>query len=145
MAVPADARRVELSTGRITNCGSAAGFPDSQTFLYHVPDAIIINEPIFNHNLYYWDGTSLQPTGPQPSPYHDFDYVNKVWIVTPQMQWVIVRSKRNELLIESDLLITRAIEATGSAPQAWVEYRQALRDITTQTDPFNIIWPTKPT
>jgi len=24
---------------------------------------------------------------------------------------------------------------------AWATYRQALRDITTQADPFNITWP----
>jgi hypothetical protein len=26
----------------------------------------------------------------------------------------------------------------------WSAYRQALRDVTTQTDPFSITWPTKP-
>ena len=26
----------------------------------------------------------------------------------------------------------------------WKTYRQALRDITTQSDPFNITWPTAP-
>jgi hypothetical protein len=26
----------------------------------------------------------------------------------------------------------------------WIAYRQALRDITDQQDPFNIIWPIKP-
>lgn len=28
--------------------------------------------------------------------------------------------------------------------QQWASYRQALRDITTQSDPFNIQWPVPP-
>jgi len=31
-----------------------------------------------------------------------------------------------------------------STKAAWATYRQELRDITTQSDPFNIIWPSKP-
>jgi hypothetical protein len=28
--------------------------------------------------------------------------------------------------------------------EAWATYRQALRDITTQTDPFELNWPVTP-
>lgn len=28
--------------------------------------------------------------------------------------------------------------------QVWADYRQALRDITLQTDPFAIVWPQEP-
>ncbi len=27
---------------------------------------------------------------------------------------------------------------------AWKNYRQALRDVPTQSDPYNITWPTEP-
>jgi hypothetical protein len=53
--------------------------------------------------------------------------------------WDMVRNKRNFLLIRSDW--TQLPDAPVDAA-AWVTYRQALRDITTQTDPFNIVWPT---
>ena len=53
--------------------------------------------------------------------------------------WDIVRNKRNFLLTRSDW--TQLPDAPVDAA-AWVIYRQALRDITTQTDPFNIVWPT---
>jgi hypothetical protein len=46
------------------------------------------------------------------------------------------------LLAETDWVggtdVPEAIKTT------WNTYRQALRDITTQTDPDNITWPTKP-
>ena len=35
------------------------------------------------------------------------------------------------------------VEGTA-VPQPWLDYRQALRDITKQPDPMNIDWPTPP-
>jgi len=53
-----------------------------------------------------------------------------------------VRSTRNSLLIESDW--TQVADAPVDKT-AWAEYRQALRDITSQEGfPENVIWPTKP-
>lgn len=56
-------------------------------------------------------------------------------------QWSDVRSDRNKLLASTDW--TQIYDAPVE-PLAWTGYRQALRDITTQTDPFNIIWPVAP-
>ena len=53
-------------------------------------------------------------------------------------QWDVVRAERNKLLAECDW--TQLPDAPVDAI-AWATYRQALRDITTQADPFNIIWP----
>ncbi len=55
-------------------------------------------------------------------------------------QWVNVRSERDLKLQETDW--RAGIDLTLS--DDWKTYRQALRDITTQSDPFNITWPTKP-
>ena len=55
-------------------------------------------------------------------------------------QWSSIREERDEKLQEtywtpsSDLTISDTCKT----------YRQALRDIPTQSDPFNITWPTKP-
>jgi len=57
-------------------------------------------------------------------------------------QWVIIRELRNRKLSECDW--TQVADVPDSTKQLWLEYRQALRDITTQTDPYNIIWPVKP-
>ena len=57
------------------------------------------------------------------------------------MNWSGVRSQRNRLLAESDW--TQLPDAPVDA-EAWAEYRQALRDITNQPDPFAIVWPQTP-
>jgi hypothetical protein len=56
-------------------------------------------------------------------------------------QWTVVRAERNKLLADCDW--TQLPDALVDAA-AWAVYRQALRDITDQSDPFNIQWPTTP-
>jgi hypothetical protein len=58
--------------------------------------------------------------------------------------WADVRAQRDRLLTASDWTVTRAVETAASIPTAWSDYRQDLRDITEQADPFNITWPTPP-
>lgn len=59
----------------------------------------------------------------------------------PNVMWGEIRRTRNSLLTASDW--TQLPDAPVDAA-VWAAYRQELRDITTQADPFNIIWPTKP-
>ena len=54
--------------------------------------------------------------------------------------WTGIRSVRDELLAECDW---RAC-SDRTMSEDWKTYRQALRDITTQSDPYNITWPTIP-
>ena len=56
-------------------------------------------------------------------------------------QWNVIRAERNKLLVESDW--TQLPDAPVDAA-AWATYRQALRDITTQANPFAIVWPQGP-
>ena len=60
-------------------------------------------------------------------------------------QWYIVKSQRDQFLQQSDWRVVKASDTGIPLSQEWKDYRQALRDITTQADPFNIIWPTPPT
>lgn len=48
------------------------------------------------------------------------------------------------MLSASDYVRLRAIDQGESIPNEWLVYRQALRDVTEQSDPFAIIWPTQP-
>jgi hypothetical protein len=57
-------------------------------------------------------------------------------------QWFIIRETRNELLSECDW--TQLADIPSETKAIWSEYRQSLRDITTQTNPFSITWPVKP-
>jgi hypothetical protein len=59
-------------------------------------------------------------------------------------QWNIVRQLRNQYLLESDWTQLQDTPFAENKREEWVQYRQLLRDITAQSDPFNIIWPTKP-
>ena len=63
--------------------------------------------------------------------------------VIPQ-QWVVVRERRNRKLRASDWSVLPDVPITAEKRAEWETYRQALRDITTQPDPFNITWPTPP-
>ena len=59
-------------------------------------------------------------------------------------QWASVRNQRDNLLKETDWMSIRAADTGTPMSAEWATYRQALRDITTQSDPFNITWPEKP-
>lgn len=71
------------------------------------------------------------------------DYEMPQELVTAAL-WDDKRKIRNKLLQESDWVVTMHREKGTDIPAAWTTYRQALRDITTQTDPNNITWPTEP-
>jgi hypothetical protein len=53
-------------------------------------------------------------------------------------QWNVVRAERNKLLADCDWTQLPDVSADAAA---WIVYRQALRDITTQANPFAIVWP----
>ena len=59
-------------------------------------------------------------------------------------KWQHVRSQRNYKLSETDWVVTKSLETGVSISNDWKTYRQALRDVPTQSDPDNITWPTKP-
>ena len=56
-------------------------------------------------------------------------------------QWTAIRAERNIKLADCDW--TQLPDAPVDAA-AWAAYRQELRDITNQNDPFNLIWPQEP-
>ena len=53
----------------------------------------------------------------------------------------LLREERDRKLTATDWRAT--IDYPGDDQAAWLEYRQALRDITLQ-DPENVIWPEEP-
>ena len=58
------------------------------------------------------------------------------------LEWREVRQVRNELLGDVDW--TQFPDVPETTRNKFQTYRQELRDITTQSDPSNITWPTKP-
>lgn len=57
-------------------------------------------------------------------------------------KWVEIREIRNELLKECDW--TQLGDIPSEIKSVWITYRQELRDVTTQSNPFSIVWPVKP-
>lgn len=58
--------------------------------------------------------------------------------------WADVRAKRDQFMKDTDWMVTRSVERSAALSVGWRAYRQDLRDITNQPDPFNIAWPTPP-
>ena len=55
-------------------------------------------------------------------------------------QWYLIRAQRNSLIERTDWRAGSDVTLSDE----WKTYRQALRDVPTQSDPFNITWPTEP-
>lgn len=107
-------------------------------------------------------GTYTAPANPVPTSIQDkpeYDhYTQSITLAeTPNDDGVLVwtvtdlsdeekaqnfRNKRNLLLQETDWMV---LSDSPAASEAWLDYRQSLRDITLQpTFPNSVTWPTKP-
>lgn len=59
-------------------------------------------------------------------------------------QWAKIRAERNKRLASCDWTQLVDTPISNIEQADWATYRQALRDITNQVDPFNITWPEEP-
>lgn len=88
------------------------------------------------------------PVPPFDGALWDFD--RQAWTdpigadVRREAQWRNVRLERNHRLASTDWLVARAHESGTTLAPEWVAYRQALRDVTDQVDPFAVVWPIPP-
>ena len=114
-----------------------------------------------DESLIEWDMYVVLPT-PYPNDYTknitegtpvltDGVYYQN-WVETPatesemsyriENKWTDVRELRSQLLTECDW--TQLADIPTETKAVWTEYRQSLRDITSQSNPFSINWPVKP-
>ena len=101
----------------------------------------------YNDTLYYIANQQAVQIPAKPSDYAEFDYSTKQWVLNLTLATIEVKSKRRQLLLSSDW--TDTLSAKNRLGETlydqWQTYRQALRDITTQTGyPYNVAWPTTP-
>ncbi len=93
-----------------------------------------------------WIELALDFLDSRPSNLHEYNVITNTWentsVRSQETEWDVVKHTRNQLLQESDW--TQLPDVPLSAKESWALYRQQLRDITTQPDPFNITWPTAP-
>ena len=65
--------------------------------------------------------------------------------ILAKLEMVAIREERNRLLAESDWTQFTDSPLTSEQKAEWATYRQALRDITTQSSVYDdVVWPTKP-
>ena len=96
------------------------------------------------HGPGFIDGGEFAPMPESPGPGHRFNYATRQWesTMTPEKRWSAIRVERGRRLTASDW--TQLPDVPLATKEAWATYRQALRDITEQPDPFNITWPAVP-
>lgn len=82
----------------------------------------------------------------QPHRNASWDNATMAWVDnrTEARAWADVRAQRDALLAGCDWITVRAVDQGVAVPAEWATYRQALRDITEQLDPFDITWPVAP-
>ena len=144
---------------RITN--NTIEYPYDILTLREAYPNVSLPENLTDASLVEWDMYVVQPT---PMP---VDYTKNITEGTPTLidgvyykswtqieataaeisyrvenQWETIRIQRNELLTECDW--TQLADIPSETKEAWTIYRQALRNITSQTNPFSITWPVKP-
>ena len=136
-------------------------YPYSITELRNSYPNVSLPENISDEALVEWDMYVVTPT-PMPTDYTknisegtpiliDGVYY-KNWIQANasaeeidyriQSKWEDIRILRSELLAECDW--TQLSDIPTEIKELWQTYRQSLRDITSQTNPFSINWPVKP-
>lgn len=81
---------------------------------------------------------------PAPSVYHQWQGNDWVDQATVEQRWSVVRGARDAQLAATDWVVMRAVERGQPVPPEFQSFRQALRDVTKQPDPFNIVWPAQP-
>jgi len=75
-----------------------------------------------------------------------FAHAEGRWVRDEALAWWHSRQERNRLLEASDWTDTLSARTRlGSERyEAWQHYRQLLRDVTLQSDPYAIVWPEPP-
>lgn len=126
---------VVTSDGEVVRHGKAEVLPEPPQGCLRLIGVLPPNAPS------YWDGEVFILKPPPPSAHHIFDYTTKQWVDprTEQTQWPVVRRQRDALLAQSDW--TQLPDVPLATKERWAIYRQALRDVTLQPDPFNVVWP----
>ena len=86
------------------------------------------------------DGTHAMEAVPAPDGYSpNFDRQSR-----HDSQWTLVRTERDKRLAACDWVVTMSVERAAPVAKEWLDYRQSLRDVTKQLNPFQIVWPNQP-
>ena len=89
------------------------------------------------------EGTPTLVDGTYTQVWNQTDATQEEIDVKIENQWEQIRVARNEILTQCDWTIL-SDSPVSSSIEDWKTYRQQLRDITNQSNPFEVVWPTQP-
>ena len=125
------------SRGEIT---TVVAVPKSMRDNY--PDFMEVDSDVGVRTHYVKNGVCLRK-GSAPSELHEFDTLQRAWVINNELAANAIKLERNTRLKQSDW--TQLPDVPLATKEAWAVYRQALRDITNQPGfPLSVIWPEQP-
>ena len=89
------------------------------------------------------EGTPTLVDGTYTQVWNQTDATQEEIDIKIENQWEQIRVARNEILTQCDWTIL-SDSPVSSSIEDWKTYRQQLRDITNQSNPFEVVWPTQP-
>jgi hypothetical protein len=133
---------IVLPSGQIINAVSAECVEYIE--LPSTPGAVrvVVDQIVLDVTACYYDATLGRVVFLKcASPLHCLNFDTRTWDIDLAAPWEQVRYRRDALLAVTDWRILPDATTSETDRTRWVAYRQALRDITKQRDPLNIIWP----
>ena len=127
----------DSSTGAFTGTSEADPNPRrAGSFLIPAFATEVAPPNISEKQFASWNGSEWELKDiPEPEPIEELE--------KPKLDWQIVRGERNYLLSQTDWIF--APDVTLKNKEAWLTYRQTLRDLPqTFSEPSEVIWPAKP-
>jgi len=120
--------------------------------------AVLTNEVLESFDIYYVkateyiddytknieEGTPILSDSSYIQVWNTTDATEEEILAKIEEKWVDVRIMRDTLLSQSDWTQFQDSPLNDTTLTEWQSYRQSLRDVTSQPNPFNLNWPSKP-
>ena len=121
---------------------------------YTISDVITVLRPDSSWNLTGTEYSGLEWLDSSTTKPTEIEINNKISELDSLEAMRLLREERNQLLSETDWIVTKSIETGVAIPNDWKTYRQALRDLPASSSPqldsyydldlTSVTWPTKP-
>ena len=121
---------------------------------YTIADALIILRPDSSWNLDGSEYSGVEWLDSGVTIPTESELNTKVAELDAAEPMRLLREERNQLLSETDWMVTRSIETGVAMSNDWKTYRQALRDLPASSSPSldefydldfsSVTWPTEP-
>ena len=119
--------------------------PNSEIIYQFDKNTCNVIEGNYSEEFFYFENDQPTQKPPKPDGFYEFDINTKQWVLSSDLAKSFVLPKRMYILLNSDWTQLPNCPLTPEKQQEWAQYRQQIRDITTQSGyPFNVDWPVQP-